>query len=51
MFKRLKDIWSEVDTSGPIQTIPIDDQSVRDQLLAFYQMMLEKETKEKDLFL
>ena len=51
MFKRLKDIWSEVDTSGPIQTIPIDDQSVCDQLLAFYQMMLEKETKEKDLFL
>ena len=32
MFKKLKEVWSEVDTSGPIQLITIPDEDLHNEL-------------------
>ena len=41
MYKKLRDHWSEVDTSAPIETIPIDDRQLQQKLLKFYDDILE----------
>ena len=41
MYKKLRDHWGEVDTSAPIETIPIDDRQLQQKLLKFYDDILE----------
>ena len=41
MYKKLRDHWSEVDTSAPIETLPIDDRQLQQKLLKFYDDILE----------
>ena len=41
MYKKLRDHWSEVDTSAPIETIPISDRKLQQDLLKFYDDILE----------
>ena len=50
-LKKLREVWSEVDTSGPFQFITIPDEDLHNELKNFYMNMLKRETRKKELLL
>ena len=51
MFKKLRDIWPEVDTTEDIKTINIPDKALHQQMKEFYEKLLVKENQRKELLL
>ena len=49
MFKRMKEIWKDIDTTGPLQTFEFETEQ-RDELIVTYTEILEKHGVDGELF-
>ena len=49
MFKRMKDIWKDIDTTGPFQTFELETEQ-REELIMTYIEILEKHGVDGELF-